>query len=171
MSTRALVLTLLVACGGEEPCPAGSSRLDDGLCHLDDSGESGDSGQSSDSGESGDSGQSSDSGAPATPTFTEIQDTIFMPSCAFSTCHGDADGVAGIVLTGDEAHAALYEAPAVGKDGAVLVIPGDADNSYLVQKMEDAEDIEGLPMPPAGILDEELTQMVRAWIDAGAADD
>ena len=169
MSTRLLTLvTILGACGGEEPCPAGSSRWDDGLCHLDASEECDDSG----GGEAGTgTGAGSDSGDTSVPTFTEIQDTIFAPSCAFSTCHGDADGVADIVLTGDAAYAALYEAPAVGKEDAILVIPGDADNSYLVQKMEEADDIEGLPMPPAGILDEELTQMVRAWIDAGAADD
>lgn len=54
--TAPLLLALLSACG-EEPCPEGSSRQADGLCHLDDDDTGGEGGSGSDSGTGfGDSG-------------------------------------------------------------------------------------------------------------------
>ena len=45
-------------------------------------------------------------------------------------------------------------------------VPGDADASYLVQKLEGADGISDDPMPPpAGGLDAEKIERVRSWID------
>ena len=54
--------------------------------------------------------------------------------------------------------------------GAFLVIAGDADASYLVQKLEAADGIVGTEMPPGGTLEADRLQLVRDWIDAGALD-
>lgn len=108
-----------------------------------------------------------DGGSPP-PTFTQVDDDVFSKGCAFSSCHGGGSG--GLHLNGTAAdHDALVDAPSTGKSGATLVVPGDADASYLVQKLEGAADIVGDPMPAgADALDPALIAEVRAWIDAGA---
>jgi hypothetical protein len=53
-------------------------------------------------------------------------------------------------------------------DGTFLVIPGDPDGSYLVQKMRGDSGIDGDPMPPtAGATDAQIDVVVD-WIAAGA---
>ncbi|HMV69817.1 MAG TPA: hypothetical protein PKA64_23455, partial [Myxococcota bacterium] len=52
--------------------------------------------------------------------------------------------------------------------GVPYVVPGDADGSYLVQKLEGADGITGDPMPVGGSLDPADLQVVRDWIEAGA---
>ena len=51
------------------------------------------------------------------------------------------------------------------------MIPGNANNSYLVMKLEGAASITGLRMPRNGppFLTDAQVQMIRAWITAGAA--
>jgi hypothetical protein len=63
------------------------------------------------------------------------------------------------------------DVPAEDQAGAVRVVPGDPDGSYLVQKLAAAEGIAGDPMPPPEGLDAERLALVRAWIAAGAAQD
>ncbi len=50
---------------------------------------------------------------------------------------------------------------------APTVIPGDADNSLLVQKMLDTQP-SGLAMPPSQLLPQEQVQVVIEWVQAGA---
>ena len=58
----------------------------------------------------------------------------------------------------------------VGKPGAVRVVPSDAENSYLVHKLEGRSDIVGQRMPrTAGpFLTEGQVSIIRRWIDQGA---
>ena len=102
------------------------------------------------------------------PTFSEIKEEILIPSCGFSSCHGDA-GEGGLTLDDATESSALIDVASTGLDGAILVVPGDADSSYLIQKMEGASGIAGDAMPPSGALDTEITDRVRAWIDDGAS--
>ena len=74
----------------------------------------------------------------------------------------------GLVLDENMESSALIDVASTALDGAILVIPGDSDGSYLIQKMEGTSGIEGTVMPPSGILDAELIDQVRAWIDDGA---
>ena len=64
----------------------------------------------------------------------------------------------------------LVGVASVGKPGAVRVIPGDAENSYLVHKLEGRSDIVGMRMPrTAGpFLTEGQILIIRRWIDQGA---
>ena len=105
-------------------------------------------------------------GEPA-PTFAEVRDDIFVPSCGFGTCHGSAAG--GLQLDGDSVAADLIGAPSRGAAGEILVVVGDPDNSYLIKKLEDAG-IEGDPMPPGAPLAADRIEVVRAWIAGGALD-
>jgi hypothetical protein len=103
-----------------------------------------------------------------TPTFTQVDDDILSKSCAFSSCHGGGSG--GLRLDGTDAdYDALVDVPSTGKPSATLVVPGDADASYLIQKLEGADGIVGVPMPQGtDSLEADRLQELRDWIDAGA---
>jgi hypothetical protein len=106
----------------------------------------------------------------ATPTLTDVQADVFTPSCAFSSCHGSvAEG--GLSLEEGNAWAELVDVESEDAPGNTRVVPGDADSSYLMAKLNGDADIEGDPMPPSGGLTDAQIQSVRDWINAGALDD
>lgn len=112
------------------------------------------------------------------PTFTNVQAEVFTPSCGFSTCHGQGQGSANLLLTEGAAYADLVGVLAEGDansgappEGAVRVVPGDAASSYLVTKLSGEGELVGDVMPDPAGLDADRLALVVAWIDAGAADD
>jgi len=104
------------------------------------------------------------------PTFTNVQATALVSCGISSTCH-TAAGAAGLSLDEDVAYSELVDVESSTASGEILVIPGDADGSYLVRKLEEAADIVGDPMPPDAPLDASAIALVREWIDAGAPND
>lgn len=106
----------------------------------------------------------------ATPTLTDVQAEVFTPSCAFSSCHGSVAG-GGLNLEEGNAWAELVDVGSEDAPGHTRVVPGDADSSYLMAKLQGDADIEGDPMPPSGGLTDAQIQSVRDWINAGALDD
>ena len=107
------------------------------------------------------------------PTLASLSENYFSKSCNFGSCHGSGKA-GGLDLTGD-AHAALVNVPAVfagaAANGKILVIPGDPDNSYLVQKLEGPDPGEGgiMPLGAQEPMDPDCRiKMVRDWIAAGA---
>ncbi len=110
-----------------------------------------------------------DTAVPLEPTLTNVQAEVFGPSCAFSGCHGDGKGSAHLSLKQGVAYANLVGIAADGDATQTRVIPGDAEGSYLVMKLEDASGITGDVMPSTP-LDADRIQLVRDWIDAGAQD-
>ena len=102
-------------------------------------------------------------------TFTEVQDSLLQPSCAFSSCHGSGSG--GLDLSADVAYDALVDVPSAAAEGETLVIPGDPDNSYLVKTLMGADGITGDEMPPGAGLTGERLDLVISWIENGAAND
>jgi hypothetical protein len=54
-------------------------------------------------------------------------------------------------------------------DNAPVVIPGDASESLLAQKMLGTH-TQGQIMPPGGLLPDAQVQLVIDWINAGAPD-
>ena len=96
------------------------------------------------------------------PTFTEIQQEVFSRGC--DGCH-DNSPAGGLSLTPGNSYANLVGQFSSRKEDAILVIPFDPDNSYLVQKMEGAEGIVGSRMTYGGPT---FAQRVREWIAAGA---
>lgn len=102
-----------------------------------------------------------------TPVLADVQATVFDRSCGASSCHGHGGAEGELDLSKDAAYSSL-----VGREattGDVLVVPGDADASYLVWKLEGRPEIEGDPMPLTGppLADADL-DLVRRWIDGGA---
>ena len=111
------------------------------------------------------------------PTFSSIAQNIFASSdssgrVACTQCHTNQGRApaAGLILLPEVAYAQLVGVASVQKSGAVRVVPGDADNSYLVNKLEGRSDIVGQRMPrTAGpFLTEGQMLIIRRWIDQGA---
>jgi hypothetical protein len=101
------------------------------------------------------------------PTFTEVRDDILLPSCSLgNSCH--SEGAGGLTLTEDGAFDALVNVASVVLPDETLVIPGNSDESYLIRKVEWADDVEGEGMPLGTTLSQENSQIIRDWIDAGA---
>ena len=74
-------------------------------------------------------------------------------------CHNASDAVGGLDLT-DRGRAI-----AGGESGAASIVPGKADESYLLDRVRDGE------MPPAGKgqpLSQEQIDVLQSWIEAGA---
>ena len=112
------------------------------------------------------------------PTFSSIQENIFESSdssgrAACIQCHTRRGGFVpplGLSLDHDVAYQNLVGVSSVGKPGAVRVIPGDAENSYIVHKLEGRSDIVGMRMPRTSgpFLTEGQISIIRRWIDQGA---
>jgi len=112
------------------------------------------------------------------PTFASIQHEIFETTdesgrAACTNCHTDVGGrtpSGGLNLRHEVAYAALVGVASRGKTGAVRVIAGDADNSYVIQKLEGRSGIVGERMPRTGgpFLTEGQMTILKRWIATGA---
>ncbi len=103
------------------------------------------------------------------PTLQSIQDNVFTPICA--GCHtGPTSNVlpGGMDLT-STAHSAasLIGVTSIEAPTSKRVLPNDADNSYLIKKLEGTA---GTQMPLGGQpLSVDTIAQIRAWITNGAA--
>ena len=111
------------------------------------------------------------------PSFSSIQAQIFESTDssgrrACVTCHTNVGRTppAGLTLTHDAAYDQLVNVASSRKAGAIRVIPGDAENSYLVHKVEGAPDITGVRMPFSGppYLTDGQILILKRWIALGA---
>lgn len=103
------------------------------------------------------------------PTLESIQTNVFDVNCALSGCHIGSSAPLGLDLSAGEARENLVNVASVGVPELLRVEPGNADDSYLVLKLEGDDRIVGSRMPlnmPALSSDEIGT--IREWIDAGA---
>jgi hypothetical protein len=73
-------------------------------------------------------------------------------------------------LTHDVAYDQLVNVAARDKPGAIRIIPGDPDHSYLLLKLEGAAGITGNRMPNNGppYLTDGQISIIRRWIELGA---
>lgn len=110
------------------------------------------------------------------PTLSSIQREIFDTTDsagrqACTNCHTDAGRtpVAGMNLRSGMAYNSLVGAASSGKPGAVRVIPGDPENSYIIHKLEGRADIVGTRMPRGNsFLTEGQLLVIKRWIQLGA---
>jgi hypothetical protein len=114
------------------------------------------------------------------PTFASIQREILETTdasgrAACTNCHTDVgrNPSGGLNLRHEVAYAALVGVESRNKAGAVRVIAGDADNSYIVQKLEGRSGIVGERMPRTGgpYLSEGQMTIIKRWIETGAKND
>ncbi len=91
----------------------------------------------------------------ATPSFTADVLPILKNKC--SACHGSSGGW----------DASSYKSVMESGAHAPVVVPGNAANSLLVQKIMGTQK-DGLLMPPGGKLSDAEIQIITDWINAGA---
>lgn len=119
-------------------------------------------------GDPGISGPPADPGGQATVSFSQDVVPLFeRGNCTTSGCHG-RPYQSDLQLRADSAWVMLVNYVAVMEPNEVRVIPGDAQGSYLVKKLEGRHTI-GARMPalydprPQSEID-----VIRTWIDEGA---
>ncbi len=113
-----------------------------------------------------DSGTAPEATDTLMPTLSSIQTHVFTPSCAGH--HGPSHAEADLDLSAGRSFANLVNVLSTQVELS-LVTPGDAENSYLIHKLDGRPGIVGGQMP-IGILPlgaEEIA-VIRQWIDAGA---
>jgi len=100
-----------------------------------------------------------------------IQTEIFDRHCV-TDCHEAVGAAADLKLASGMSYASLVNVGSQQIASRIRVIPGDADRSYLVTKLEGGAGLVGDRMPrlapprPQAEIDR-----VRAWITRGAPDD
>jgi len=114
-------------------------------------------------------------------SFASIQSEVFGTTdsagrTACIVCHSVRNGVppeAFLNLSAGVAYENLVNRPARFKPGAILIVPGDPQNSYLYQKITGAAGINGQRMPfngPPYLTDGQISIIAR-WIERGANND
>jgi hypothetical protein len=105
------------------------------------------------------------------PNFSEIQANIFVPNCATTGCHLGAGAPQGLRLDDANSYGMLVGVPSSQSGSKLRVAPGDADNSYLIQKLEGTASV-GAQMPlNAPPIEQVSIDVIRQWVTDGAIDD
>ena len=107
------------------------------------------------------------------PTLPQIQAVVLGPSCATAGCHTGGGAVLPGVMDLSSEQASFdnlvnIAALQIGGGGAFRVLPGDPDNSYLIQKLEGNQMVGGRMPPGATGLDPAVIADIRLWITNGA---
>ena len=106
----------------------------------------------------------------ANPSFAnDITEIFTRRGCASGNCHGNGAGGLTISASGSANHARLVNVTSP-MSGEVYVIPNDAQNSYLVKKLENRQGSgNGSRMPVGGsALDNVDLTNIKNWINTGA---
>jgi hypothetical protein len=111
-------------------------------------------------------GEGNDPSGPMTASFSSIQSHVFTPVC--TGCHAGAAAPQGLRLDATNSYALLVGVSSSEVPGLKRVAPGDADNSYLIHKLEGHQAV-GARMPFGGpYLDAASINLIRQWINNGA---
>lgn len=90
---------------------------------------------------------SSDGGTECKPNIAAIQATVFARRCTNIGCHAAKDPASALDLESPGVEARLNNVEAADCPGEVLVLPGRADTSFLIRKLEDEQPTCGTRMP------------------------
>jgi len=107
-----------------------------------------------------------------TPAFATDVNAIFVTrGCTAGNCHGGGAGGLMLSSTAATSYANLVGVTSAAEPPLLRVKASDAQNSYLVIKLEGRQS-SGARMPlGGGALTTAEIATIRAWIDAGAAND
>ena len=101
------------------------------------------------------------------PTLSSIQTLVFNASCVDHHGENNVDG--DLDLTDGMSYAELVNMPSFQVPALDLVEPSDAENSYLIHKLEGRAGIVGTQMPPAAQpLTTAQIDVIKQWITNGA---
>ena len=106
------------------------------------------------------------------PFLASIQNNLFTPTCSVAGCHSGPSGPnlpTGMDLSSANASfSSLINIASLQEPTIFRVAVGDADNSYLIHKLEGTS-AQGSRMPLGGpFLDLATIDVIRLWIDTGA---
>lgn len=105
------------------------------------------------------------------PNFSEIQASVFSPTCAVSGCHSGAGASASLNLESANSFTMLVGIASTQDAAIQRVNPGNPDISYLIQKLEGtAATGQQMPANQTPLAQSEI-DIIRQWITAGAIDD
>ena len=101
-------------------------------------------------------------------TGTKTVETVFVESCGQTGCH-DAprppQHTLDLVSPDIESRVVGVNAIAIGCEDEILVVAGDPESSYLLDKiLFDSLDICGVQMPVIGLLSESDIDIIEEWI-------
>jgi hypothetical protein len=108
-------------------------------------------------------------------TFTEVYTTILQSTC--SPCHHPGgEGSFQDFSSQSSAYAAIVDVkasgPSCGSSGDIRVVPGNASQSLLFEKVSEATPPCGSQMPLGGpFLSSAQVTLIEDWINAGALND
>ena len=106
------------------------------------------------------------------PTLDDIQAAVFGPTCSSAGCHSGGGAALPTIMDLTSAQASfdnLVNIASLQVPATFRVLPGDPDNSYLIQKLEDTAAVGGrMPAGSPNPLDPALIAEIRQWIADGA---
>ena len=116
--------------------------------------------------------ESDDNGEePQAVTLTQLQTSLFTPTCAVAGCHSAGTARAGLVLEAGSTFGETVNVPSSQRPEFDRVEPADPEQSYIIKKLRGDADITGQRMPEGGpFLSEARIAEVISWINAGALD-
>jgi len=94
-------------------------------------------------------------------------ETVLAESCGTMGCHdATAQAQAGLDLISPDVESRVVGVNAIGLgcESAILVVAGDPEGSYLLDKVLHVPGICGLQMPFVGSISESDAEVLRAWI-------
>jgi cytochrome c5 len=116
----------------------------------------------------GDSDGGNDGTTPEA-AFAQIQSNVFDTACV--TCHAGAGAPLGLRLDAANSFGLLVGVPSMQVPTLLRVEPGDADTSYLVQKLEGTASVGArMPLGAPAIPPDDIA-LIRQWITDGASPD
>lgn len=101
--------------------------------------------------------------APDEYALEALMHDIFVPTCSSGRCHTAGIAFGGLILDAD----VVENTVGVVSRGApprVLVVAGNPNESYLVEKLESDTPAAGARMPATGTLPPRDIARIRAWI-------
>jgi len=96
---------------------------------------------------------------------------IFVNSCALSSCHVQPAPTGNMILEAGRAYSQTVDVPASGTyPGWIRVQPGEPEASLVYRKLV-TTGVEGIGdrMPAAGSITGDQIELIRRWIEEGAA--
>ena len=99
-----------------------------------------------------------------------LQQEVFTPSCALSSCHGGSNPTEGLDLRDGHTLASTVDVDSHLQTGTKRIVAGQPDKSLIFQVVNGSStDVQRMPV--GSKLEDADIQAIRLWIQNGAKDD
>jgi len=107
---------------------------------------------------------------PATVTLSGYVQPVFTQSCATVGCHAGPSPAQGLDLSDGKAYGSTVGVTSSEVGSLLRVEAGNADSSYLIDKVEGTQTVGSMMPKTGGPLSSLEIQLIRTWINDGALD-